>query len=182
MTGVGHDLLDECIISESELDCGEDFQLSFLQVDGAEDSVPVFNGLTGIQCEVTFISHFINLFRSLESEWSLFENHKVCNRSKKESGNHCAFCAIRSVSLRVNRAKTRRNIKPVELTSILDQLPCENKTKKDFQKQFLEALETIFFYEDNASRYFLGSHSECISCDNSFSISESLLLSLKDTK
>ena len=84
---------------------------NIVQLDGLDDEP--FNGLAGINCDDQFLSSVITIFRSFEGVWKEFDDHQLCMRAEPKTGIRCLFCQVRSLSLRMNRAKIRVNIKPV---------------------------------------------------------------------
>ena len=103
------------------------------QLDGLHDEP--FNGLAGINCDDQLLFSLITVFRSFEGIWKNFDNHQLCMQAKK-AGLRCLFCQVRSLSLRVNRAKIKVSLKPVEIMSQQDQLPNKELVKFNFPKYF----------------------------------------------
>ena len=104
----------EMLLSDRELSndsLSDDIKLS--QLDGNSD----FSGLAGITCKSSVLFSIINIFRSLENIWETFEDHKLCLVPHAENDRRCMFCHVRSIALRVNRAKIRVKLKPFEILS-----------------------------------------------------------------
>ena len=95
--------------------------------------------------------------------WKYFDHHEICMQAKSNVGHRCLFCQLRSISLRLNRAKRRVNLKPVEILSQQDQLPKSNSTNH-FPEYFYELLEKIGNEEDSVNTLLLGKSVFCKNC------------------
>ena len=150
---------------EFDLNCsnGLDKSNSFniVQLDGLHDEP--FNGLAGINCDNQFISSIITVFRSFEGIWKDFDDHPLCMRAKK-AGLRCLFCQVRSLSLRLNRAKIKVNLKPVEILSQQDQLPNIELLDYNFPKYFKKILEKMELYEKKVYSANFEKSLQCRNC------------------
>ena len=138
------------------------------QLDGLDD-VP-FNGLAGINCDDQFISSVITIFRSFEGVWKEFDDHQLCMRAKPKTGLRCLFCQVRSLSLRMNRAKIRVNIKPVEITSQQDQLPNKAILQNNFANHFHQVLEKLELCEEKLKKANFGKNLICQNCSQNVEV------------
>ena len=129
------------------------------QVDG--NSEETFTGLAAIKCEHKLLATSLNVFRSFEQIWNKFENHIICKKAKNKVGLRCMFCHIRSFSLRVNSAKIKVSMNPVEIMSQSDQLPDEEYDTNKFIDYFKKMLELIASYEESFQESFIMNHSTC---------------------
>ena len=110
------------------------------------------------------MSTTLNVFRSFEGIWRNFDRHELYLHAKTDAGFRCFFCQIRSVSLRLNRAKKRTKLKPVEILSQMDQLQSSKIMSNDFKTYFFEILKLIDVYEPNFAKARLTSPSTCKLC------------------
>jgi hypothetical protein len=136
------------------------------QLDGLNDEP--FNGLAGINCDDQFLCSVITIFRSFEGIWKEFDDHPLCSRAKTKTGLRCLFCQVRSLSLRLNRAKIKVNLKPVEILSQLDQLP--NKEDINFPNYFYQVLKKIELYEEKVIEASLGKSLICQNCSHNIQV------------
>ena len=61
-------------------------------------------------------------------------------KAKAKTGHRCLFCQMRSIALRLNRAKIRVNLKPVESLSQQDQFQASTAFGDSFVPYFYEIL------------------------------------------
>ena len=141
-----------------------------VQLDGLTDDP--FIGLAGINCDDPFLSSVITVFRSFEGVWRNFDDHQLCMVAKSKTGHRCLFCQMRSLSLRLNRAKIKVNLKPVEILSQQDQLPNHESFATDFKGYFYKVLEKIVLYEEKLKDIIFGTTLVCQKC----SVRENLIL------
>ena len=118
------------------------------QLDGSED----WFGLAGIQCESNVLCAIINIFRNFEDAWGMLESHTLCLEPHSENNVRCMFCHIRSIALRVNRAKLKVKLKPLEILSQLDQY---HSCNDNFPSMMNKTFELLTACEPNFSKLLL---------------------------
>ena len=80
------------------------------------------------------------------------------------------FCQLRSITLRSNRVKQRRDIKAMEMESQLNQIPSEITLIKDFPSSISRIIEDIASFDLDFRNSFLGGNLQCINCKTKFSV------------
>ena len=152
----------------------------FHQIDGNQDfQRNRFNGLTAFDCQSELLSATINVLRSFETFWIQFKDHSLCKTATNKDGQRCLFCSVRSFSLRVNRAKIKKHMKPSEIFSLTDQLPNENHDFNDF---FSEMLRSVNACEDKFINTIFGNSEICMSCSNKVSFSSNFVINLESSR
>ena len=133
------------------------------QLDG-NDEIPEkikFHGLAGVISDGVVIPFLVNFFRSLEHNWNQFETHTLCTKPKCSSNSRCLLCHLRSITLRLNRVRYKRKMKPMELEAQIDKLPSEKKFQETFPSELKNIMENISSFEPSFRNSFLGGDMEC---------------------
>ena len=112
------------------------------------------------------------LLSTFEDFWTQFNDHVLCTSPVSKLGLRCLFCQIRSFSLRVNRAKIRQPMRPVELFSQMDQLT-STESKTNFTDFFNEILNLVINYEAKLASAIFGKEESCIMCSSKVSLQNS---------
>ena len=157
---------ESCDISDHIQELCRNRMSPISQLDGSDDT---YHGLAGIASDGVVIPFIINIFRGLEQHWNLFGKHALCTKPKCKSGSRCLFCHLRSVTLRFNRNKYRRRMKPMELESQISKLPSEKEFLDAFPSKVKNIVETIVSYDLDFRHSFIGGNLECASCKTKFS-------------
>ena len=165
--------------SSSSSECEETEILN--QVDGAselmvQEQVPSI--LTSFHCQSEMLCAAINVLRSFDEIWLNSLDHPLCLKAKCKEGLRCLFCSFRSFSLRINRAKTKRFLKPVEILSQMDQLPREENFQTRFSEFFQTILTAISSDEAEFSRTIFGNDKKCLNCASDISNLNSCIINL----
>ena len=148
--------------------------MQFSQLDGNSD----FNGLAGIACDSSVISGIINIFRCFENVWENFEEHQLCLVPHTKDGFRCMFCHIRSISLGINRAKLKVNIKPHEFSSQLDQYDLEFT---ELPKTLTNTIDLMSSYESTLNKMIIN-RLECAACKSDLDLSHNGLLMVTENE
>ena len=141
------------------------------------ENIQVFDGLTGIESKTIAVTNLIDIFRSFN--WQIFEMHTKCSNTT-HSSHICLLCRIRSVSLRVNNAKRKRKIKPVELLSIFDKLSIDISDPAKINMHVSEFIQEALKNCREQEIHFLGNCSKCSSCKYPVSNHDKHLIILKN--
>ena len=72
----------------------------------------------------------------------MFEEHALCLEPHALNNVRCICCHLRSIALRVNRAKIKVNLKRLEISSYLDQY---QSSKQEFSFMMSETFELLNF-------------------------------------
>ena len=112
------------------------------------------------------------MFRSLQEDWSYFDNHSFCSHNNKtETGFSCFLCFIRNLSNRICKPtkQTRKIMQPIEIISQLEQF--KSLVKYDFKqnprdtKMMLEkTIELMNIYEPSFLEENKNLKLQCSSC------------------
>ena len=104
---------------------------------------PCLGNIFGIPDDDLF--HAINLFRGFDKKWPYGDFHPLCDY--KKGSKFCLFCLIRSSVSRLNNinpAKKGKDLKPMEICSMLSMIRSVLKELFSEQKFFLYFLREIF--------------------------------------
>ena len=134
-----------------------------LQVDGNNDELRAESSLAPFSCESESLSAVINVFRSFSKPWENSSDHGLC---MTKSGLRCLFCGFRSFALRLDAAKTKHFLKPVEIISQVDQLPDEQIYKDNVVSYLSEMIKKIQADNNKLSNLILGKYESCGSCSS----------------
>merc|ERR1719319_1231883 len=86
----------------------------------------------GFSSRLHLLNVLSNIWRSLGNGiWSSFNHHQLCKHSE-----HCRFCFVRNLSTRT-RKKSRHNLEPYEIQTLLDVLGSEDAS---FKKMVSESI------------------------------------------
>ena len=115
---------------------------------------------------------------SLCSVWRSFEEHKLCQAPHSKEGLRCMFCHIRSISLRINRAKLKVKIKPHEFSSKLDQYDLE---VTELPEMLTTTIDLMTSYEPTLKNMIIN-RLECASCNSGLELSHNGVLMIAENE
>ena len=97
---------------------------------------------------------FTNLIRPLFPYWHLYDSHEAC----KFDQEHCTFCAVRSLSLRMNDTKREPFIIPHEILSTRNEKESES-FQLSVENMFIGMATSCQKFQEN-----VGLKIQCVSC------------------
>ena len=132
-----------------------------LKLKGGHKTTKLPSNLRSFKSEFQLVNIVCNILRSLEEDWNLFHEHKLCSHSlKKETNFNCFFCYARSLSQRAClMKKTRPTLDPIEIYSqlnqyrILQNFDWTEENGANIKEMLTKTLSLMSIYEPNVSHF-----------------------------
>ena len=127
-----------------------------------------------VSCENDMISTISTIIRSLNHVWGVFDNHKKCQM--KDDFN-CTFCAVRSLSIRLNQPKREASVRPYEL--LMQEQIFDNTGPSDMLEATLQQLLLLTSSSNKEFMRNINCNNNCSNCVRVNQLSNQLIIKIE---